>query len=392
MPDSTSTIKKPQTEKPEKPWADFPLFPHATKRWAKKVKGKTHYFGHWDDPEAALDEWNRVKDYLLRGLPRPAHRPDANSVADICDLFLIHRHEKVEQGKLRNRTFNEYKNVCLMMCDVFGKERLAEDLHPQDFGQLRSVIAKGRRPKTIHNLITRCMAVVNFSNANGFTERPILTGKYFEKPSAAELRIDRAAQEHMGDLMIEAEKIQDVLKLARPAVKAMILLAINVGLGNEDCGRLEFRHVDLDTGWLDFPRPKSGVKRRAKLWPETVKAILEAIKDRCKPRNKQNEKYVFITRYGLTWFKETNENPISREFTNLLKKAKCHIRGIGFYSLRRTFETVASEGVQDQPAIDLSMGHESPTMSSLYRQRLGDRRLEAVAKSVREWLFGDTGR
>ena len=368
------------TQKPAKPTPDFPLFPHDTKRWAKKVKGKTEYFGPWNDPEGALHEWERCKEALLSGRPRPEFRPDAFAVADIVDEFLKHRRKKVDAESMRLRTWNEYRAVGQLMFKGLGKETYADDLTPQDFGHLRDIISEGKRPKTVHNLITRIMAIINFSNKNGFTDRPIVTGAYFEKPSADELRKDRANQDHGGVLMLEANQIRDVLAQARPNIKAMILLGINVGMGNEDVARLEFRHIDIETGWLDFPRPKTGVKRRAKLWPERVEAIREASGER-------SDGYVFLTKYGKPWFRETNENQVSRAFRDLLTKTGQHVNGIGFYCLRRGFETIASEA-RDQPAIDLSMGHQSPDMATLYRQRLGDDRLIAVAKHVRKWLFG----
>ena len=154
----------------------------------------------------------------------------------------------------------------------------------------------------------------------------------------------------------------------------MILLGINAGYGNTDCSRLEPKHLNLQTAWADFPRPKTGIHRRAKLWPETVQAITAWQAERT-----DND--------AGRVFARSNEG-IVRDVAKLLHKIELNGRKhLGFYSLRHTFLTIGEE-TRDFPAVQLVMGHSDNSMASHYRERISDDRLEAVADYVRKWLFG----
>src|SRR4029079_17790817 len=110
-----STTKR--EEKPRKPHPDFPLFPHATKRWAKKVRGTFHFFGPWRDPEGALEEWLRVKDYLLarRGPPHK-NAEGAITVEFVVNAFLTEKEKLRNNGEIRPRTFKELKDTGVRIC------------------------------------------------------------------------------------------------------------------------------------------------------------------------------------------------------------------------------------------------------------------------------------
>src|SRR5262249_24272059 len=160
--------------------------------------------------------------------------------------------------------------------------------------------------------------------------------------------------------LFSADEILRLLAASPAQLHAMILLGINVGFGNADCGSLPRSAVDLERGVIDFPRPKTGIPRRAILWAETVEAIREAMAVRPVAKKEEHDGLCFITKYGAPWAKPSSDNTLAKEMTKLLRKLGINGRiGLGFYTLRHTFRTVADES-KDQPAVDYTMGHEVP--------------------------------
>ena len=186
--------------------------------------------------------------------------------------------------------------------------------------------------------------------------------------------------------MFQAAEIRGLLEAASPQLRAMVLLGINCGFGNADVGSLPMDSIDLDGGWVSYARIKTGVARRAKLWPETVEAVRAAIAERVQPKSAEDN-LVFLTRGGRRWHKDTTAAPLSRAFRRLTEEAGVYRKGMAFYGLRHSFRTVADE-TRDFPAIDLVMGHSDNSMAARYRERIGNDRLEAIADHVRQWLFG----
>jgi integrase len=384
MSDSDSTLPV-RTDKPAKPYPDFPLFPHATKRWAKKIRGKLHYFGSWDDGwKAALDNYDKQKEALHAGR-KP--RPDQSGVTvkDVANDFIDSKKALVESGELSARTLADYEQVCRLVIVHMGKGRLAEDVGPDDFAALRKKVAKRWGPQRLGSKLiqyTRCL----FKHAAdaGLIGRPVRFGPGFKRPSKKVLRLNRA---EAGPKLFTAREVRCLIDAAGPSMRAMILLGINCGFGNADCGELPLSAVDLQSGITDYPRPKTGIPRRCVLWPETVAALRDVLAKRHEPKSEEDAGLVFITKYGYSWCKDTSTNPVSQEMGKLLRALKINGRkGLGFYTFRHTFRTVADE-CKDQPAVDYIMGHEVPHMSVVYRETISDARLRAVADHVCAWLF-----
>jgi len=373
--------------KPAKPNADFPLYAHASGYWAKKIRGTFHYFGKWDDPDGALNKYLEQKDHLHAGRkPRPD--PDSLTVKELANKFLNHKQSLVDSGELLPRTWRQYKTECVLIVAEFGRRRLVDDIGPDDFAALRKKLAVKWGPVTLGNAMQRIRSVFKFAADNVLAARAVSYGQGFKRPSKKTLRLERAKQ---GPKLFTAEEIRSMLGKAGTQLKAMILLGINCGYGNSDCGTLPLSAANLETGWIDYARPKTGIARRCPLWPETVEAIKESLPKRPDPKSPEHAGLVFITKKRESWFKrDSTANPVSVMFGKLLRELRINGRkGLGFYTLRHTFRTIADES-KDQPAIDYIMGHARDDMASLYRERISDERLRAVTDYVRAWLFHRT--
>jgi integrase len=382
---ANSTSRTRRVKRPKKPRPDFPLFPHATGRWAKKVRGRFVYFGKVaDDPEgeAALNLWLDQRDDLLAGRT-PQTPGDGLTVRDLCNRFLTAKEQQRDAGDITPRSFGDYFATCKLIVEAFGKTRLVDDLAADDFEAFRASLAKGRNPNTLGNEVQRVRTVFKYAYDAGLIDRPVRYGPTFKRPAK---RILRAIRQKKGPRMFQAAELREIVNAAEQPLKAMILLGINCGFGNNDCGTLLLSALDLKSGWVDYPRPKTAVERRCPLWPETVEALHEAIDHRSEPKLAEHAGLAFVTKYGQPWAKQTSDNPVTKEMRKLLDDLELYRPGLGFYALRHTFETVAGES-RDQVAVNYIMGHADNSMAGVYREQISDDRLRDVVNVVRRWLF-----
>lgn len=436
--------------KPSKPYPDFPLTPHPSGRWCKRINGKLRFFGRWghvkagklvrvDDVGAsateALDRFKAQRDDLYANRePEPAPAAANGPIlADIINGYLTDKKILVDVGKLTGRSFDEYRRTCGLVIKTFGRSRSIETLTSDDFRQLYRVLSDRYGLVRLGNEIQRVKMIFKWGQDEGKIQRTIPFGQLFRKPSKDDIKKQRDKREH--GQTFTAEELRRVLDALagkpvavegqdepvtltpNPTLRAMVLLGINAAYGQSDCARLLSRTIDLEGGWAKSSRPKTGADRGAKLWPETVAAIREALAVRPGPRDPADKGLLFLTSKGKRWVREsvtyergafpsdpkdwTDEHRqkmaklsfrtdlIGNAFGKVLKSLGINGRR-GFYNLRHTAASIADQ-TGDRIAVQYLMGHKDQTMTGNYVHSAPFcARMEIIATYIRTWLFGET--
>ncbi len=385
---------KAKSDRP-KPPSDFPLTPHASGAWQKKIRGKIHYFGRWasrkkgklvrlpgDGMKEAKSLYIQYLDELKNG--KENHTGEM-TLKELCNRFLTFK-----KRKALPRTFAEYARTATNLCNVLKRNTLVCDLGPSDFSLLMRKIEETRKsPNSIVNEIVRVKAIFNWAKKSELITKDMSYGPEFVKPEQAEHRRHRQSKPKK---LFSREELRAILEVADTNMKAAILLGINTAIYNIEVANLTFSNVC--DGWLDCPRQKTAIERHTPLWPETVAAIDEAIAERPQPNSRDDQDIIFLNtrreRYVRVTDTGSRTDGIGIQFRKILKRLGLDRQGVGFAALRSTFETIAENSL-DFPVVGAIMGHADKSMASIYRQEISDKRLRAVTDHVRSWLFEEGG-
>ncbi len=379
--------------RPKKPYPSYPLYAHANGQWAKTIRGREHYFGPWADHHAALENYLYQKADLEAGRKPKPRQAGALTVQQMVWGFLQDRKLKVEAGEMEATSWKDYERHGNRMIKVFGADTPVESLGPNDFLKYRATLQKTHKSlESLRGDLTRAKTFFYWAGPGptsmNYLEKLPQFGPAMKAPSRKAL--DRQRKEQ-GQRMIGAKPLRTILRAAEEKhgagekLKAMILLGINCGFGNTDCAKLTRLVVDLEKGWIDFPRPKTGVERRCPLWPETVAALRAVLKARKTPHDSAHKDIVFLTKYGQPF----RPCAIGYEFEKLCDKAGVSRSEADFYDLRRTCISIGLQ-VNDRDAMRTISGHQqrADDMLGVYNQlAVSDERLRAVADHTRHWLY-----
>lgn len=378
---STSGRRRKQVAKPARPRKDFPLFPHDSGQWAKKVRGKLFYFGTWDDPDAAERKWDIQKHAILEGRNPSEVTSSGDSLSWLINTFMDAKQLQRNRGELTQRALNDYHRVCKHVAKYFGKDRRLETIRANEFDEYKSSFPDTWGPVTVNNHLRLARVLFKFANDIEATERPIRYSIGLKAVSRTIARKHAATKPAKEFTLLEVHRL---LAVSNVTMQAFIYLGLNCGYGTADIARLQRSDIDWDQQWLGKIRGKTGMARGAWLWPETLEALRAAIEASPEAKHDEHAELAFLTRTRRPWAEDGGKanNTLSQAFIKVKESAGIDKPGVGHYALRHVFETIAGDA-KDQPATDFVMGHVDQSMAGNYREGIDPSRIRAVCEYVR---------
>lgn len=318
------------TDRPEKPYAGFPLFAHAKGYWCKKINKKQHSFGPWAWPEKkayerswkdALERYHRYQADAAHGLLLFGN-PERMSITHLVKAYLDYQHDRAvgESAEIYANTYTEIKRVVEEFRDAVGKDttieqlELFDPLRPEEspVAQYIKAVKKKYGWHAYNKRMTRMSGMWNWAEnpVLGALRRPFRLRSFFSKRAEKlKRRAKRLKGEEQGKQRWTVEELQAFFDLAPLPLRAMIGLGYFGAFGPSDCSDLPIRVIKrcrdyhLPDGWgaLYWVRTKTEIERGEALPGFVLDDLAAAIRLRPQPAYVELEDRVFLTHFGNAW-------------------------------------------------------------------------------------------
>jgi integrase len=361
--------------------------------WYKSIGGATRYLFK---PMPLADALALLPGRLaeLRGTAPQTIRVAASSLTleALVEMYLAWLLVRVQTGmpkKLVRRTYDDNVKVLNSFVDVTGPTRLAATLGPSDFSGYVAARLAGRAKSTVRREMIYVDAFLKWAGPGrkGMNLIPVPdVGPDWQKPSEDEITTAAADSDKAYTVAQVQMAFAAVNRL--PMLWAAAHLGLNCAFIPRDVALLPESAVNLETATITFPRGKTGVGRLCWLVPNTVQALKEYLAVRPAKCNPSAQGLFFRSKFGLPYARHipNAEKPGDSgiDYNSLTGQWGKHV-GLPFSGLRSTFATWA-DGMADQRAVDLIMGHRNKgtVRTKHYAKRFDPARARAVAEAV--WL------
>jgi integrase len=325
--------------------------------------------------------------FLRRGEePPPTASRGAINLRDLVNLFLTAKEADADAGTITRGSFKTYLPTSRRLLEHFGPRAKPGEISKTQWAAYRLKLLKHFAPPSASVEVAKVKCIFHWAVEFDHLEK-VTFGKAFARaPKTSLLKHQNAG----GRKCYAAEEIDRILAASDLQLRAIVLLALNAAYGNADVASLPETALDLNHGWVEFPRVKTGVARRCPLWPEVVEILREWLPRRPKP-GKEAVGLVFLSSRGNRWIRnEGRTDALGARFSRLLKKLEINgRRSLGLYTMRHTFATAGANS-RDTDAVRAILGHIDPHTSAAYIEGISDERLLAVTETVRQWLWPET--
>lgn len=369
------------------------------KGYVKTIGGRTRWIAGRVKPSEAIAAYHRKAASLTaRSRPLVVTRSEGTGIITVNHLlnrYLAARQRDVNAGEFTPHAFAEYR-IAAKRVDAVAGAMTTADWTPDTTQQLYDWLRAKWGTASAKRILSRFASACLYGEERGWCE-PVRVGRTVLRKLAVGSKGRRAWNlfdaaticriiEHQYDHALRAGKFRPT----NIQFLAMLLLALNGGLGASELAALRRDSIDLRKGAIEQPRGKTAAEHCVPLWPET-QSILELVLEQ-----RPSDPLVFRTRYGRAWVQQcartrngrivgaNQVDSVQERFKSLCEDMGIRRSGVGFYKLKHVHATLA-DAAGDPHATFVLAGHKLPGSKGHY-VTVGVERVRAVAEHVRQSL------